>query len=187
MNPIRKVLTLLQDMQHKVVAEGEMEKDLYEKFMCYCTTGTGDLAASIADAEAKMPEVTAEITASEEKLVQSQADLQQAQADRAAAEEAMKEASGIREKEAVAFAAVKTEAGTNTVAIAKAIAALEKGMAGSFLQTETAQVIRNLANDDKIDMAESDRQDLVAFLSQGTQYAPQSGQITGILKEMGDT
>eukprot|EP00445_Apocalathium_hangoei_P042469 CAMPEP_0203971148 /NCGR_PEP_ID=MMETSP0359-20131031/98329_1 /ASSEMBLY_ACC=CAM_ASM_000338 /TAXON_ID=268821 /ORGANISM="Scrippsiella Hangoei, Strain SHTV-5" /LENGTH=108 /DNA_ID=CAMNT_0050909115 /DNA_START=67 /DNA_END=390 /DNA_ORIENTATION=- len=80
MNPIRKVVTLLQDMQHKVVAEGEMEKDLYEKFMCYCTTGTGDLAASIADAEAKMPEVTAEITASEEKLVQSQADLQQAQA-----------------------------------------------------------------------------------------------------------
>eukprot|EP00445_Apocalathium_hangoei_P045255 CAMPEP_0203987394 /NCGR_PEP_ID=MMETSP0360-20130528/6732_1 /ASSEMBLY_ACC=CAM_ASM_000342 /TAXON_ID=268821 /ORGANISM="Scrippsiella Hangoei, Strain SHTV-5" /LENGTH=164 /DNA_ID=CAMNT_0050927025 /DNA_START=60 /DNA_END=551 /DNA_ORIENTATION=- len=136
MNPIRKVVTLLQDMQNKVTSEGEKEKELYEKFMCFCKTGTGDLAASIADAEAKMPELTSEITASEEKLEQSKADLTQAQADRAAADEAMKEASGIREKEAAAFAAVKAEADTNTVAIAKAIAALEKGMAGSFLQTE---------------------------------------------------
>eukprot|EP00445_Apocalathium_hangoei_P007422 CAMPEP_0203863384 /NCGR_PEP_ID=MMETSP0359-20131031/14129_1 /ASSEMBLY_ACC=CAM_ASM_000338 /TAXON_ID=268821 /ORGANISM="Scrippsiella Hangoei, Strain SHTV-5" /LENGTH=730 /DNA_ID=CAMNT_0050780913 /DNA_START=75 /DNA_END=2267 /DNA_ORIENTATION=- len=187
MNPIMKVVTLLQDMQHKVIAEGEAEKDLYKKFMCYCTTGTGDLSASITAAETKMPEVTAEITVSEEKLEQSKADLAQAQTDRAAAEEAMKEATGIREKEAAAFAAVKAEADTNTAAIVKAIAAVEKGMAGSFLQTEAAQLIRNLANNDRIDMVESDRQDLAAFLSQGSQYAPQSGQITGILKEMGDT
>mmetsp|Transcript_40448 Transcript_40448/g.104650 ORF Transcript_40448/g.104650 Transcript_40448/m.104650 type:complete len:730 (-) Transcript_40448:117-2306(-) len=187
MNPIRKVVTLLQDMQHKVIAEGEAEKDLYKKFMCYCTTGTGDLSASITAAETKMPEVTAAITVSEEQLEQSKADLAQAQTDRAAAEEAMKEATGIREKEAAAFAAVKAEADTNTAAIVKAIAAVEKGMGGSFLQTEAAQLIRNLANNDRIDMVESDRQDLAAFLSQGSQYAPQSGQITGILKEMGDT
>merc|ERR1719195_2372607 len=35
---------------------------------------------------------------------------------------------------------------------------------------------------------DDDREDLMAFLSntQGTEYAPQSGQITGILKTMGD-
>jgi len=187
MNPIRKVVTLLQDMQNKVTAEGEREKELYEKFMCFCTTGTGDLSASIAAAEAKMPEVTSQITASEEQNEQAKADLAGAQADRAAAEEAMKEATGIREKEAAAFAAMKAEADTNVKAIVKAIAAVEKGMAGSFLQTQAAQVIRSLANNDQVDMAESDRQDLVAFLAQGSQYAPKSGQITGILKEMGDT
>ena len=37
-------------------------------------------------------------------------------------------------------------------------------------------------------MMDDDRQDLIAILSnsQGTGYAPQSGQITGILKTMGD-
>merc|ERR1719297_209093 len=37
-------------------------------------------------------------------------------------------------------------------------------------------------------MMEDDRQELMAFLSntQGTDYAPQSGQIVGILKQMGD-
>ena len=35
-NPIRKVVTLLQDMQKEIEAEGEKEKALYDKFMCYC-------------------------------------------------------------------------------------------------------------------------------------------------------
>merc|ERR1719384_2520351 len=40
-----------------------------------------------------------------------------------------------------------------------------------------------------MDIGESDRQTLTLFLSatQGTDYAPQSGQIIGILKEMGDS
>ena len=36
-NPIRKVVTLLQDMQKELEAEGEKEEELYNKFMCYCT------------------------------------------------------------------------------------------------------------------------------------------------------
>eukprot|EP00445_Apocalathium_hangoei_P002835 CAMPEP_0203851778 /NCGR_PEP_ID=MMETSP0359-20131031/7539_1 /ASSEMBLY_ACC=CAM_ASM_000338 /TAXON_ID=268821 /ORGANISM="Scrippsiella Hangoei, Strain SHTV-5" /LENGTH=731 /DNA_ID=CAMNT_0050767829 /DNA_START=43 /DNA_END=2238 /DNA_ORIENTATION=- len=187
MNPIRKVVTLLQSMQKKVTEEGESEKELFDKFMCYCTNGKGDLEKSIADADAKVPAVGSEITVGEEKLEQAKGDLTGAQTDRAAAKEAMAQATGIREKEAAAFGAAKAEDDINIAAIAKAVAALEKGSAGSFLQTETAQVIRNLANNDKVDMTESDRQDLVAFLSQGSGYAPQSGQITGILKEMGDT
>ena len=36
-NPIRKVVTLLQDMQKELEAEGKKEEELYNKFMCYCT------------------------------------------------------------------------------------------------------------------------------------------------------
>merc|ERR1719498_8676 len=59
-------------------------------------------------------------------------------------------------------------------------------MAGGFLQTSGATVLRRLA--DKKDMDEDDRQALKAFLQgeQGSEYAPSSGQITGILKTMGD-
>merc|ERR1719291_586274 len=111
----------------------------------------------------------------------------QAQADRSAAKAAMSEATAIREKAAAAFASEKAEYDANIAAITKAVAALEKGMAGAFLQGQSAQVLKQLAL--KQDMFDADRQDLLAFLSGGaaSDYAPQSGQITGILKELGDS
>merc|ERR1712079_766436 len=67
-------------------------------------------------------------------------------------------------------------------------AALEKGMAGAFLQTDAAKILRGILSNKKEMLMDDDRQDLMAFLSnsQGTDYAPQSGQIVGILKTMGD-
>merc|ERR1719284_1992755 len=69
-NPIRKVVTLLQNMQKKVVAEGEKEKELYEKFMCYCKGGSAELSAAIKAAEEKVPAVNSNIEAAEGKLAQ---------------------------------------------------------------------------------------------------------------------
>jgi len=185
LNPVRKVVNLLQSMQKKIEAEGESEKKLYEQYMCYCKTGGSDLGASISAAQEKIPAVTSDIEASEAKLSQAKADLKQGQTDRAAAKASMKEATALREKEAAEYAKYKADADANTVAIAKAVAALEKGMAGSFLQTPSAAVLRRLAS--KEGLPESDQQTLLAFLSQGEKYAPQSGEITGILKQMGDT
>jgi len=187
-NPIRKVVTLLQSMQKKVQEEGEAEAKLYEKFMCYCKTGGSDLEASISAAENKVGSLPSEIKAAEEKLTQTKADLKQAQADRVAAKEAVAKATAIREKEAAAFAAEKAEYDATISAVTKAVAALEKGVAGGFLQTSSAQVLRDFLRGD-MDIGESDRQTLTSFLSatQGTEYAPQSGQIIGILKEIGDT
>merc|ERR1719330_1823922 len=75
----------------------------------------------------------------------------------------------------------------NIAAVSKAVTALEKGMSGGFLQTKAAQVLRLAIA--KEEMLEGDRQDLIAFLSgaQSDSYAPASGQIVGILKELGAT
>merc|ERR1712194_284285 len=61
------------------------------------------------------------------------------------------------------------------------------GMGGSFLQTGTAELLRNLVTS-RQSMANADRQELLAFLSgeQGNDYAPASGEIVGILKTMAD-
>merc|ERR1719355_47275 len=98
-NPIRKVVTMLQAMQKKVTAEGEKEEELFEKFMCYCKNGAGALSKSIADAEAKGPELTADIEAAESQVAQYKGDLKQHQSDRAAAKEAMAAATAVRENE----------------------------------------------------------------------------------------
>merc|ERR550532_3338796 len=184
---VRKVVTLLQSMQKKVEAEGEKEKELYEKFMCYCRGGTAELSASIKAAEEKVPAVTSDIDAMVGKISQLKSGLSEAQTSRDAAKAAMAEAKSIREKEAAAFAAEKSDYDANIAAIHKAVVALEKGMGSSFLQTTNAATLRKLVLG--MEMADMDRQDITSFLSgqEAGEYAPQSGQITGILKGMGDT
>jgi len=185
LNPIRKVVTLLQSMQKKVQEEGASELALYKKFMCYCKTGGGDLSGSIGASEEKVPAVTSDIEEAEAKLTGAKADLKGAQSDRSAAKAAMSQATALREKEAQTFASFKAEHDTNIAAIAKATDAISKGVVGGFLQTSAAQALRRALS--KIDLSESDQEAVSSFLSQSTEYAPQSGEIVGILKQMGDT
>merc|ERR1719329_1644020 len=91
-NPIRKVVTMLQNMQKKVQAEGEHEQKLFDKCMCYCSNSGGDLSKSIADADTKIPQLGADIKESEAALAQLKEDLKQAQVDRSAAKAAVSEA-----------------------------------------------------------------------------------------------
>jgi len=188
-NPIRKVVTMLQKMQKKVEAEGEKEKELFDKFMCYCKTGVGDLSKSIGDTNTKIPELQATIEESISQKAQLQEDLKKHQTDRASAKAAMAEATALREKEAAEFAAVSTDLKTNIAAITKATDAIEKGMSGAFLQTNEASLLKKLVMSDSNNLLDVDRQDLASFLAGGDSegYAPASGAITGILKQMTDT
>merc|ERR1740127_434731 len=144
-NPIRKVVTMLQKMQTKVQEEGEKEAALFEKYMCYCKTSGGDLSKSIADAETKMPELESSIKEAEAKKAQLKEELQQAQTDRAAAKTAMAEATALREKEAAEYAKVSSEDSANIAACKAAYTAIEKGMAGAFLQSPAASRVLRLA------------------------------------------
>jgi len=188
-NPIRKVVTMLQSMQKKVEAEGEKEKNLFDKFMCYCKNSGGDLSKSIADSTAKVPTLGADIEAAAAKKKTLAEDLKQHQVDRSAAKEAMAEASAIRAKEAKAFAQEAARKKADISALGGAISSISNGMAGGFLQTRGARILKRLVQV-KQDMLEADREDIIAFLSGSTRsgegYVPQSGQITGILKEMHD-
>jgi hypothetical protein len=185
-NPIRKVVTMLQSMQKKVTAEGETEDELFEKFMCYCKNGDEALGKSISEAEAKVPAVTSDIEEAEAQVKQLKEDLKSHQTDRHAAKEAMAEATAIREKEAAAFAAEKSELDANIAAVSAASAAIEKGMTGTFLQTNAAQVLKKLVLAQDNSLYDYDREELTAFLAGSQNYVPQSGQITGILKQMED-
>jgi len=186
-NPIRRVVTMLQAMQKKVSAEGVKEQELFDKFMCYCKNGKGALEASVAAAVSKNEALIASIKETESQLTQAKADLKSAQTSRAEAKAAVAKATGLREKEAAAFAKESSELKTNIAAMQKATAAIEKGAGGAFLQTSTASVLKQLSI--TVDLSSIDREMLTSFLTQGQgeAYAPASGQITGILKQMTDT
>merc|ERR1719188_893648 len=118
---------------------------------------------------------------------QLEANLKEHQASRADAKKAMADATALREKEAAAFKQESTDLNTNLAALTKAIAAIESGVAGSFLQSAAANRVRKFAME-KANIDDMDRQELLAFLS-GTQqegYVPASGEITGILKTIKD-
>ena len=167
--------------------------------MCYCSSNGNKLGDGIAASEEKTGQLTSDIKEAEEELAATKEALEQAQNDRAEAKTAMAEATGIREKEASAYAAESASYSSNLYAIlgrcnvAKpggeygraecstmggkwvgALDALEKGMAGAFLQTGAAQVLLKLVQS-KQDMLDADREEIVSFLSGTSEYAPQSG------------
>merc|ERR1719310_1159145 len=186
-NPMRRVITMLQMMVKKVEEEGKKETELFEKYMCYCKSGAETLGKSIADAEEKIPQLESDIKESEAEKAQLDKDLETHKADRETAKGDIAKSTAMREKDAAAFLKESTEDKSNLEALKKALAAIEKGMAGSFLQTNSAAVLRRLSLSQ--DMSNADRDMLASFLMGGAKqrYAPASGEIVGILKQMQDT
>merc|ERR1719387_1012513 len=174
----------------KVEEEGEKEKELYDAFMCYCKSGVGQLQGAVDDANKRIPELTSLIAELEALIGKLKADIELHKKDRVAAKAAIDAAVEIRKKEAAAAKAESVDNQVYIAALKKAIAALEKGMAGAFLQTSAATVLKRLLQSDKLgNLMEADRQDLTAFLdapAYGNEYVPQSQEIVGMLKQMLD-
>merc|ERR550514_1524139 len=112
-NPIRRVVTMLQEMQKSVEKEGETEKELYDKFMCYCETTDGELATSIDQGNTKVSELSSQLEEDTASKAQMDQDVAQHKADRSDAEKSIKEATAMREKEASEFAASSGEMKAN--------------------------------------------------------------------------
>merc|ERR550514_2239706 len=108
-NPIRKIVTLLQNMQKEIEAEGAKEKELFDKFMCFCSGNNGDLTKKAADATASIEELTAKLKSEEAEKVQIAQQLLDHKKDREGAKADIEEATMLREKEASAFAEEKAD------------------------------------------------------------------------------
>ena len=66
----------------------------------------------------------------------------------------------------------------------EAVAALEKGASGAFLQTQSADMLRNIVQP-KASMNDADRDELRSCPFQGADCSPASGEIIGIFKQLG--
>jgi len=188
-NPVRRVVNLLMNMQKKIEAEGNESEVLYDKFMCYCENGDGSLDKSIRAAQERIPQLKSSIEESIAAHQQTTSELAGHKDGRAQAKKAVETATAMRAKEKADFDKESAETKANIDALARAIPAIAKGVAG-FLQTNSATVLRQLSV--TMDMSTSDREMLASFLAldsqdeDGEDYVPQSGQILGIQKQMKD-
>merc|ERR1719169_166528 len=76
-NPIRKVVNMLQNMQKKVAAEGAKKEKMFDAYMCYCENADSTLGKSISDAETKIPQRESGIKEGAASKKQLEADLKQ--------------------------------------------------------------------------------------------------------------
>jgi len=185
-NPIRRVVTMLQNMQAKVVEEGKRDAAIHEKYMCYCSSDS--LEKAIAAAEKRLTELESDIKEFTQMTESLAIELQNHQKVRAEANKAIKEATAVREKEAAIFTKESTDKKKDLAAMGKAITALEKGMTYEFLQTETAVVVQRVAAG--MELSTNEREVLEDFFANRQQdpvsdgYNPASGQIVGLMKHM---
>merc|ERR1719230_811871 len=61
--PVNKVINLLKDMQTQMGKEAEEDEEVYDKMACWCETNDKEKTKSIADAEARISDLTTKIEA----------------------------------------------------------------------------------------------------------------------------
>merc|ERR1719238_863034 len=164
---------------------------MYDKFMCYCDGNTGEMQKSVEEAAQRITELKAKLESSIAEKDQLDQELIQHKQDREAANQDLAKATAIREKEHAEYLELTGESKENLDAMTSAIAALEKGMGGGFLQSKTSLMDRLhkiLNSAQSLDAYQ--RSTVTAFLSGGQNpygdYHGQSGEIVGILKTMKD-
>merc|ERR1719389_502656 len=59
--PVTKVINLLKDMLAQLEAEAEEDEEIYEKMACWCEVNDKEKTKAIADAEARIDDLTAKI------------------------------------------------------------------------------------------------------------------------------
>merc|ERR1719450_1951411 len=185
-NPIRKVVTMLQDMQKTVEEEGKKEEDLFDKFMCYCSNGEGALQASIDAGNSQIEQLGGAIERGEAEKSQLDQDLVTHKADREEAEKVMKESTAMREKEAAEAVATAGDMKSNLQAMGGALEALKKGLGASLLQTGVGNMLRSVIQTSPL-VRDGERGVLMSFLENGEGVEGGSDQIIGILEQMKET
>merc|ERR1712085_149129 len=59
--PVSKVITLLKDMSKQLEKEAEEDEEVYDKLACWCETNDKEKTKSIAEAEARIEDLTTKV------------------------------------------------------------------------------------------------------------------------------
>lgn len=207
-HPVAEVVSLLEGMLATLNQEQLADEEIYDKIGVWCDTNDKAKTTSVAAAEADITRLTAEIeshSASSARLAAEMAALSKEVAEN---KNALDQATEIRKKQHDEFNAQEKDLVESTTALKAAILVLQKHHQ-SFLEVPTTHMLgiatmlqeqlRRHAGVFKGALKPSQRRTLEAFVQQfGVQkpnyldstptfkgaYAPQSGEIFGILNQM---
>jgi len=203
-SPVDKVVSLLEDLQAKIEADGKTEQEMYDKYACWCETTTQRKSTAIEDATDELRRLGQMILAKKGRVATRTDEIKELEHDIEASEKAQAKATNMRQKENKDWAA-------GTAEIKEAMAALEKAIevlvadstksekSAAFLQTSAAlkrhaitsvtSAMQGLPASLTAAAAFSPKkvsmlQQYATALGQSNSQAPQSATIQGILGDM---
>jgi len=202
--PVSKVINLLKDMQKQLEEEAKGDQEVYDQFACWCETNEKEKTKAIADAEAKIKDLNIlieELTAASTRL---QSEIKMLEGEVGKNQGALDKATGMRFKDQGEFQEEESDLLQSIRALKSAIIVLSKHHPAALLQmgqgasaSELMQVTTILQHEMQKHAAllkgvltHSQEKKIAAFVQQAPSagsYAPQSGQILGILKQMLET
>jgi chromosome segregation ATPase len=196
--PVTKVINLIKDMLEQLEAEAKEDEEVYEKVACWCETNDKEKTTAIEEQEAHITDLTSAIeegTASSAKL---NTEIKNLDHEIAKNQEALDKATSMRQKELAEFNEEEKDVLQSIGALKSAIVVLSKHH--SFLQVPEESMLNIAAmmkwqfhkHAHMLKFVSKEQQDgITAFLQGGGEsadfkesYAPQSGAIFGILKQM---
>merc|ERR1719265_1409194 len=181
--------------------EGEEDEEVFEKMGCWCFTNEKAKTKSVADAEGSISDLTSAIegfTASSAKL---NTEISMLEKELAKNTEALDSATAMREKELAAFNAEEKETIVTVTSLKGAVIALSKHHKDAFLQEGTTDsqmesmalwsTLKHRLHVQASYLAgkfsKPQQEKVFAFVQQAEEhgsFAPASGEIFGILKQM---
>jgi chromosome segregation ATPase len=204
--PVSKVITLLKDMLKQLEKEAEEDEEIYDKMACWCETNDKEKTKSIADAEARISDLTTkieELTASSARLNTEIKNLEKEVAQNQAA---LDKATAIRQKQLAEFNEEEKDLLESISALKSAVTVLSKH--NSLLQMPRSHIVgvaATVQNEMQKHaslltgvLTHRERKAVSSFIQAPEDYfdaeptfkqsyAPQSGEIFGILKQMKET
>merc|ERR1712072_1016765 len=204
--PVSKVITLLKDMLKQLEKEAEEDEEIYDKMACWCETNDKEKTKSIADAEARISDLTTkieELTASSARLNTEIKNLEKEVAENQAA---LDKATAIRQKQLAEFNEEEKDLLGSISALKSAVTVLSKH--NSLLQMPRSHIVgvaATVQNEMQKHaslltgvLTHKERKAVSSFIQAPEDYfdadptfkqsyAPQSGEIFGILKQMKET
>merc|ERR1719420_378501 len=205
--PVTKVINLLKDMQTQLEKEGEEDQEVYEKVACWCETNDKDKTTAISDAEARITDLTATIEEATASSARLNTEIKNLATEIAKNQAALDKATELRKKELAEFNAEEKDVLQSIGELKSAVTVLGKHHS-EFIQVDEGTLIniavliqdqmrRHKSLVDKLTSARQ-RKEITAFIQAPADYfdaeptfkqsyAPQSGAIFGILKQMKET
>jgi hypothetical protein len=203
---ITKVVKMLEDLMAKSKEDGDKDRKIYAKFLCYCNTKKETKTKEIEELTKVIALLEDEIAKLKGSNGVTSVELAKIKADKAANREAVDKATKIREDEKEAFEKFEEDMLAANASLAEAISTLAEvgadqtmatgadhdqfmaGFEGASLLKLKAKVRAALVTATAF-LKPKQKQTVQSFLQApftGT-YTSQSGEVVGILKQMKDT
>merc|ERR1719510_931583 len=206
--PVSKVITLLKDMLKQLEKEAEEDEEIYDKMACWCETNDKEKTKSIAEAEARIETLTTKIEELTAVSARLNTEIKNLDKEVAGHQDSLDKATAIREKELAEFNAEEKDLLESIAALKAAITVLSKHHGGSLVQLPRSHMLGVAATlqfqlSKHASLLEgvltpTERRAVASFVQSPEDYfdasptfkqsyAPQSGEIFGILRQMRET